>query len=689
MPPAVHQFHQGIQRLSAVGEEMLVLRSLLRREGYASEIIVGEEPPAELRGEVIRLPDYEGDASSLLLVHHSMGHPFAEIVGSLPDARVVVYHNVTPPRFFRESPGMRRELERGRRQLDYYRGVSRGAISNSRYSATELRARGFFDVEILPPCVGRLAPVAASERHRGDSAAPLVLFVGRAAWNKRQLDLVAAFEAFVDRFAPAARLVLCGELPPDAPYSRMLTERVAASPCARQISLRGLVTDRELADLRAQATLYVSMSEHEGFGVPLLEAFAAGLPVLAFRSSAVAEAMGGGGILFSRKDPGEVAALMAEVAFDEDFRRRAVEGQFQRLREPDLADAEGHFLRLVKRWIPNGGREGAPPLHPRPAAKARLAPWPHVAAVGPFDGENLEDQLLARILERELQSRLPGLSLVPHAFRREPEPIALDGGFSAQGLEALLPDEGAPSEPPFDCVVVCGEGLSPADAERIREVWPADALFLDRVDPDLLLLASRLFPPDLLRRRIGFLRLVGGFPPAGRPLVIQGGRALACSEEIIAAQVHRVGSNHDGIVLMAAEPAKGDREFLSSLAARLPGPVTVVPECAGVADLLAVLAHAGCFLGSSRGAALAAASFGVPTLPIASGGNSKPLEERLEERLEARLDACLDAWLDILAAAVGELARVRESRLLPHLAPFRRTYGQLLRSFQCGSRGVH
>lgn len=356
MPLKVHQFHQGIRRRDAIGEEMLFLRSLLRQEGYTSEIFVGEEPPEDLTGEVLRLGDYRGDSKSLLLIHHSIGHPFAGILGSLPDARVIMYHNITPPRFFRDSAVMRREVERGRRQLRYYRGVAEGAIANSHYSAGDLRKAGFFDVEILPPSVGRLAAID-SQRRRPDTGSPLVLFVGRTVRNKGQLDLFEAFESFASRFAPRARLVLCGERPPDEPYSRLLDERISASPFSAQVVLPGLVADQELSGFRSRATLYVSMSEHEGFGIPLLEAFAAGIPVLALRSSAVAETMGGAGILFSRKDPDEVAALMAELTFDEDLRQRVIEGQFRRLKEPDLVGAEERFLDAVRRWIPRSGRD--------------------------------------------------------------------------------------------------------------------------------------------------------------------------------------------------------------------------------------------------------------------------------------------------------------------------------------------
>ena len=72
---------------------------------------------------------------------------------------------------------------------------------------------------------------------------------------------------------------------------------------------------------------YISMSEHEGFGIPLLEAFASGLPVFAFKSSAVPETMRGAGVLFNRKDFRILAELIHLVNFRPDIRNKIVEDQ--------------------------------------------------------------------------------------------------------------------------------------------------------------------------------------------------------------------------------------------------------------------------------------------------------------------------------------------------------------------------
>ncbi|MDQ5859234.1 MAG: glycosyltransferase, partial [Acidobacteriota bacterium] len=135
------------------------------------------------------------------------------------------------------------------------------------------------------------------------------------------------------------------------PYAQLVFRRIERSPFRDRIETPGIVSDRELGRLYRQASLYLSMSEHEGFGVPLLESFLAGVPVVAFDSGAVAETMGGEGIVFSSKRMDEVAALMAEVVFDPALRRRIVQGQRERLARPDIARAEENFLSAVEGWL--------------------------------------------------------------------------------------------------------------------------------------------------------------------------------------------------------------------------------------------------------------------------------------------------------------------------------------------------
>lgn len=344
---------------------MLALRGILRRAGYDSEIFVGEPIPEDLTTEVRRLEEYSEDPRQLLLVHHSIGHHHAGVVSRFADTKVLVYHNITPPRFFVGNPYMQKFLERGRRQIRSLRPHLAGAFADSRYNASELRRVGYLRIEILPPvfALGRLL------REPSAPEPPLenrFLFVGRFATSKRQDDAVEAFDAFASRYDPKALLTLVGAADPNDPYAQLVFRRIERSPFRDRIETPGVVSDLELARLFRRTSVYLSMSEHEGFGVPLLESFHAGVPVIAFDSGAVAETMRGAGLLFTRKRMEEVVGLMAEVVFDPAFRARIVERQRLRLQEPDIALAEERFLAAVDGWFrrARGRRSVAPGASP-------------------------------------------------------------------------------------------------------------------------------------------------------------------------------------------------------------------------------------------------------------------------------------------------------------------------------------
>ena len=352
MSNAVHQFHGGILRRDAIGNAMVSLRELLLSSGHDSEIFVGSRLAEEPNGVPVRLIDeYRGDPTNVLLVHHSMRNDYLGRMLGLPDRLVLIYHNITPPRFFPGDPGLRRYCEEGREQLGALRGRVTGAVACSEFSARELRRAGFLDVVVIPPVFdfsrfrGPRAVAATSE-----ADGPLVLSVGRLARNKRQDEIVEVFEALAARYAPSARLALVGPYGVGDPYAANVLEKVSASPFRERIRVTGSVPEEELVSIFAGASAYLSMSEHEGFGVPLLEAFAAGVPVVAFDAGAVAETMGEGGVLFSRKEPLQVAALLAEVLFDGALRARIQEAQNHRLERSDLTGAAGRLLEAIRRW---------------------------------------------------------------------------------------------------------------------------------------------------------------------------------------------------------------------------------------------------------------------------------------------------------------------------------------------------
>jgi glycosyltransferase involved in cell wall biosynthesis len=340
--PAVHQFHHAIRRGDAIGEEMLAIRGRLRAAGWESEIFAGSIAP-DLAGDVRPFDSYAGDPDNLLLVHHSIGHHLAGRVAALPDRELLVYHDITPPRFFAGDSLMVAHLERGLHQLDLFRSRVAGAIADSRYGARQLSRRGFMAPTVVPP-VFAIERLPSSTGRPGET--PLFLFVGRIAPNKRQDDVLEAFESFASA-GGAGELALVGDVPED-PFARRLSERIRSSPCRDRVRLPGLVSDADLDAFYRRASLFLSMSEHEGFGVPLLESFAYGVPVLAFAAAAVPETMGGAGVLFTRKRPDEVAAMMAELCGESALRARVIEEQKARLGRPDLAQAGERLLEAVR-----------------------------------------------------------------------------------------------------------------------------------------------------------------------------------------------------------------------------------------------------------------------------------------------------------------------------------------------------
>ena len=93
----------------------------------------------------------------------------------------------------------------------------------------------------------------------------------------------------------------------------------------------GPVPEAELAAYYRRAHAYVSLSEHEGFCVPLIEAMAMDVPVLAYASSAVPETLGGAGVSFAPKDLEQAAELLGALVYDEPFRDGVIDGQRRRL----------------------------------------------------------------------------------------------------------------------------------------------------------------------------------------------------------------------------------------------------------------------------------------------------------------------------------------------------------------------
>jgi glycosyltransferase involved in cell wall biosynthesis len=334
----------------AVTNAALGFRSVLRKVGR-SELFARYIDP-RLEGDVRPLPAYEpgGDPDDLLVYHASIGEPeVATFLLSRPERLVLVYHNITPPEYFAGlDPGFAGLLARGRYELTLLRDRVELALGVSDFNARELEFLGYGRVRVspLPIDVAQLHsvapdPVTVSQLEERDG--PHILFVGQLLPHKRPDLVLQAYHVLTTYLVPEAHLTLLG---PGrlAPYHDALVT-LAEELNLHRARIPGWVTQSQLTAHYRRADLFVTMSEHEGVCVPLLEAMSFDVPVVARAFGAIPETMAGAGLLLpATEDPFLVAEALAEVLGNATLRSELVTRGRARVRAVQADDAYASFL---------------------------------------------------------------------------------------------------------------------------------------------------------------------------------------------------------------------------------------------------------------------------------------------------------------------------------------------------------
>ncbi len=349
----IHQFHPTVSFGDAVSNQILSLQRLLRRMGYRSEIFC-EQPPIQFEGRARPMEQYPASPDNLLLLHFSLGYsPYVlSWLERIPDRKVLIYHNITPHTYFAGVNERYREAARiGREQLDHLSELVEAGWGVSAFDARELTERGWSRTGVLPIVFDpeRYAVRPDRKMMRQWRGGLNVLFVGRLSPNKRVEDLILTFY-YLKRFVrPDARLLLVGStrgMEPYLAFLRALVERLRLP----DVVFTGHVSTSQLVACYRCATVYLSMSEHEGFGVPLLESMHFGVPIVAYKAAAVPETLGESGVLVKVKDHPAIAELVGWVAEDGELRARVVARQRARLRD-FLPEAVEERLRALLRTL--------------------------------------------------------------------------------------------------------------------------------------------------------------------------------------------------------------------------------------------------------------------------------------------------------------------------------------------------
>jgi glycosyltransferase involved in cell wall biosynthesis len=269
------------------------------------------------RGVIRRGRELEPDPDAALLIHYSGYAPGLERVLEMYDRTLLISHNVTPARYFwalEPVEGVRCALA-PTQLADLARRVQ-VAAGVSEYNAADLRAAGAADVQVIPILfdrdgLGDPAPVPPP-------GPPTILFVGRLAPHKRQDLIIRAFAQYRRHRAPDARLVLVG-VPISPGYERALRQ-LAAEVAPSAVIIQSAIPAQRLWEHYRSAHAFVCLSEHEGFCIPLLEAFHFGVPVVARPAAGVPEVAGDAALLIDPDDLAVVAELIHLAVTDGELR---------------------------------------------------------------------------------------------------------------------------------------------------------------------------------------------------------------------------------------------------------------------------------------------------------------------------------------------------------------------------------
>ena len=359
---AVRRIDQVVPTLAsrdAIGGHTLQLRDLLRQMGLRSDVYYANASADLLaEGRHIEQLDDVDPQGRWLLYQLSIGSPAARAFAQRPEPKLVDYHNITPVELLdRWEPEVGDELRLGRSQMRQLAPLTTLAMADSAYNEGELKCAGYgltavapllIDIKELEGQADRaLSARFASERAQGGHD---LLFVGKVAPHKAQHDLIKTLALYRRLYAPLARLRLVGG--PIGDVYPWALERFAELLGVRgALEISGSVSHAQLVAYYRAADVFVCLSDHEGFCVPLVEAMVHRLPIVAYGTAAVPDTVGDAGIVLDSKEPSRVAAAIDLVVRDANLRSALSHEAGERLSCMSLERSRERFAEVIRSAI--------------------------------------------------------------------------------------------------------------------------------------------------------------------------------------------------------------------------------------------------------------------------------------------------------------------------------------------------
>jgi glycosyltransferase involved in cell wall biosynthesis len=347
----VHQILPALSYRDAVSNDAITIQSILRKQGFKSEIYAKYIHP-NVAKYAKNIREYRENHQNILFYHFSLaGDDITEFVKSTPAKKALIYHNITPPLFFQDFDiNLMKHCRNGLNELKSLPQSFFMGIGDSEYNRLNLEAVGFNKTDVLPIFIDwNKFPrnCGKSKQKSGTSKEFIVLFVGRLSPNKKIEDIIKIFYYFNKSINSESKLVLCGDnqIPR---YSMFLKNLVNSLKLQDSVIFTGSVTDEQIHNYYGLADIFLCMSEHEGFCVPLLEAMYYDLPIIAYNSTAIPYTLNNSGILVNKKDYQAIAELICIIIEDNQLKERILTKQRLRLQDFTIEKNLPKLLSIVE-----------------------------------------------------------------------------------------------------------------------------------------------------------------------------------------------------------------------------------------------------------------------------------------------------------------------------------------------------
>jgi len=344
----VPAFHSG----DAIGDTAFHMKNFFLSGGLTSEIYClsrdkGLEEDSKLFSE------YQASHhSDITILHFALPSPLTKAFARLPSRKVIIYHNLTPQKFFKDfSQEMVRISRLGREELHSLVPHVALALADSEFNRQELEQMGFKRTKVFPLFVDfekYNKPMSRFFHALFDDERTNILFVGRIVPNKKIDDLIRVVFYFKKYISPLVRLIVVGKTSSLPEYFQSLirlADEFYLQP--EEICFTGHIPDEEMFSLYRASDVFLSLSEHEGFGLPFIESMVFDLPIIAYDCTAVPYTLDGAGVLIRNKRVDYVAELIDTVAHDEGIRKKIILGQSQRLKRFKEIDNQKFLMRMI------------------------------------------------------------------------------------------------------------------------------------------------------------------------------------------------------------------------------------------------------------------------------------------------------------------------------------------------------